>query len=109
MVQKTTEAPPPQPKTLTQIMAILGAQRAELAARYHLRELGVFGSYVRNEQHATSDLDILVAFELAPSFFTLLTLEDELSELLGLPVDLTVKSALRPHLGAHILREVVTV
>lgn len=95
--------------TLAEIRARLAAQRDALAARYHLSELGVFGSYVRGEQHAGSDVDILVAFTQTPSLFTLLALEDDLRDLLGLPVDLTVRSALRPHIGAQILREVVPV
>jgi predicted nucleotidyltransferase len=97
------------PQTLADIRAQLSSHRDDLAARYHLSELGVFGSYVRGEQHAGSDVDILVAFEVTPSLFTLLALEDELRDLLGLPVDIAVKSALRPHIGARILREVVTI
>lgn len=101
-------APPPAPvPTLAQLRTTLAPHRADLMARYHLRELGVFGSFVRNEQHAQSDIDILVAFEVTPSLFTLMALEDELHALLGLPIDLAVKSALRPHIEAAIMREVV--
>lgn len=97
------------PQTLADIRALLSAHRDALAVRYRLNELGVFGSYVRGDQHAGSDVDILVDFDVTPSLFTLLALEDELHELLGLPVDVAVKSALRPHIGAHILREVVAI
>lgn len=96
-------------RTLEQIIAVLATHRADLAERYYVSELGVFGSYVRGEQRLDSDIDILAAFSVTPSLFTLIALEDELSELLGLPVDLAVKSALRPHIGARILREVVAV
>lgn len=97
------------PLPLEQVLAILRTHRADLAARYHLSELGVFGSYVRGEQRQESDVDILVAFTVTPSLFTLSSLEDELRRLLNHPVDLVVKSALRPHIGAHVLREVVPV
>jgi len=97
------------PPTLAQIRATLEAHYAALPARYHLSELGVFGSYVRGEQRLDSDIDILVAFTVTPSLFTLVALEDELRALLGVPVDVAVKSALRPHIGARILREVVRV
>lgn len=91
------------------VYATLAAHRADLAKRYHLSELGVFGSFARGEQQPGSDIDVLVDFETTPSLFALIALEDELHSLLGLPVDLAVKSALRPHVGAHILREVVPV
>lgn len=97
------------PTTLAQIQAILAAHRDELTGRYHLSELGVFGSYVHGKQHASSDIDILVAFHITPSLFTLIALEDELRDLLGTNVDVAVKSALRPHIGVHILREVVPI
>lgn len=98
---------PPLP--LEQVLATLRTHRADLATRYHISDLGVFGSYVRGEQRPDSDVDILVAFTVTPSLFTLLRLEDELQALLDRPVDLAVRSALRPHLGARILREVVPV
>ena len=93
---------------LEHVLAILRRNRAELVQRYHLREIGIFGSYVRGEQQPTSDIDVLVDFDATPSLFSLVALEDELHALLGVPVDVTIKSALRPHIGAHILREVVT-
>lgn len=108
MVEKTTAVPTQSPD-LAHILSTLAAHRADLAARYHLSDLGVFGSYVRGEQRPESDIDILVAFTVTPSLFTLISLEDELRELLNHPVDLAVKSALRPQIGARILREVVPV
>lgn len=95
--------------TLSQIQALLAAHRDELVGRYHLSELGVFGSYVRGEQRVDSDVDILVSFAATPSLFSLIALEDELCNLLGLPVDVAVKSALRPHISSQILREVVMI
>jgi uncharacterized protein len=106
MQQKTAQTPPP---TLEQITATLVTHRANLAARYHLRELGVFGPYLRGEQRPDSDIDVLADFAVTPSLFTLTALEDELSDLLRAPVDLAVRSALRPHIGARILSEVVTI
>lgn len=102
----TTQAPA---HTLEQIIAILAEHRDDLASRYHLRSLGVFGSYVRGEQCPESDIDVLADFVVTPSLFTLTALEDELTALLGATVDLAVKSALRPHIGARILSEVLSV
>lgn len=59
----------------------------------------LFGSFIRNEQQANSDLDILVTFSKAPSLFKFIELEDYLSDLLGIKVDLVMKSALKPNIG----------
>jgi uncharacterized protein len=85
----------------------LRRQRDALAQRYHTESLGIFGSYVRNEQREGSDLDLLVTFSQTPSLFTLVALQDELSDLLGVPVDLVMKTSLKPRIGQRILREVV--
>jgi hypothetical protein len=81
----------------------------DLAQRYHVQTLGIFGSYVRYEQRQSSDLDILVSFTDPPSLFTFIALKNELTDLLGVNVDLVMRDALRPTIGAHILSEVVAV
>ena len=81
----------------------------ELRERYGVRAFWLFGSYARGEQKRRSDLDILVEFEAAPTFFEFIRLEHHLSELLGVKVDLVMKSALKPTIGRHILEEVVPV
>jgi len=80
-----------------------------LAERYKVKYLGVFGSYIRNEQKRTSDLDLLVEFYETPSLFQYIRFERYLSELLGVKVDLVMKDALKPAIGKHILKEVVQV
>jgi predicted nucleotidyltransferase len=81
----------------------------ELAEKYHVQTLEVFGSYVRNEQDPESDLDVLVTFEETPSLFTYIELENFLSDSLGVKVDLVMKTALKPRLGQRILNEAVPV
>ena len=80
-----------------------------LSEEYHVQSLGLFGSYVRQEQTPSSDLDVLVVFFEPPSFLQFIALEDYLSDLLGVQVDLVMREALKPHLGQYILQEVVTV
>ncbi len=74
-----------------------------------MSRLGLFGPYVRREQTEESDIDVLVEFE--PGFrFGLLTfceLENYLSDILGLKVDLVMKDGLKPHIGERILQEVI--
>lgn len=63
-------------------------------SRFGLNSVGIFGSYVRNESHSLSDLDILVSFKDSPSLLQLVQLENELSEALGRKVDLVSEGAL---------------
>ena len=96
-------------KNLADILKTLAAHKEELQKRYRVKELGVFGSVVRGEQKGTSDVDILVEFEKPIGFFTFLELEEYLSTLLGLKVDLVSKKALKPNIGRYILQEVIPV
>jgi len=98
-----------KPISLRRSMTILRKQMPELAKRYRVKSLGVFGSYVRNEQSRRSDLDILVEFEQAPDLFKFMDLEEYLARQLGVKVDLVPRRALKGEIGERILREVVTV
>ena len=97
----------PETWKVAEFMATLRAHRKELRERYDLRTIGVFGSYLHNAQKINSDLDILVEFEKPPSFFQFLRIEQFLSELLGVKVDLVMKESLKPNIGRHILQEIV--
>lgn len=103
----TTTAALPPTWPVTGIIERLQQHRPALAARYHIASIGVFGSYVHNAQHEGSDLDLLVTFSQTPGLFMLVQLQDELSSLLGLPVDLTMKDDLERRIGQRILGEVV--
>lgn len=81
----------------------------DLRQRYPIKYIGVFGSYLRGEQNVSSDLDILVEFNGSITLFGYARLEDELSDELGIRVDLVSKTALKPRISEHILAEVVIV
>jgi hypothetical protein len=94
---------------LSQIVEILKQHKDELRTKHGVKEIGIFGSYVREEEKERSDLDILVEFEpeARVSLLDFVELENYLSDLLGLKVDLVEKPALKPGIGKRILREVV--
>jgi predicted nucleotidyltransferase len=96
-------------KTLTEIKQILQAQKPYLAERYGVTEIGVFGSYVRDEQRPDSDVDILIELERPPriDLIDLVNLEYYLSDLLGVKVDVAIKENLKKRIGKRILNEVV--
>jgi hypothetical protein len=94
---------------LERIKKTLAAHREELTQKYKVKEIGVFGSVVRGEQKGTSDVDILVEFDEGARLGLLkfINLENYLSELLGVKVDLVMKSALKPRIGKHVVKETV--
>lgn len=94
---------------LSHLTDVLRRQLPFLAERYHVESLGVFGSHVRHEQRPDSDLDLLVTFSEPPSLLKFIELENYLTDLLGVKVDLVMKEALKPRIGKHILDEVVRV
>lgn len=93
------------------ILRVLKQIMPTLREKYKVKSIGVFGSYVRKEQRKKSDLDILVEFEEGAklSLLDISGLEIELSDLLGVKVYLVEKKNLKPHIGQHILGEVVYV
>jgi len=92
---------------LRRYMNALRRQLPMLRTRFHVRYLGVFGSYVHGTPRRGSDLDVLVEFSEQPSLFEFLELENRLSSLLGVKVDLVMKGTLKPLIGRRILAEVV--
>jgi predicted nucleotidyltransferase len=96
-------------KRLEHFQEILKREKVKLKERYKVKEIGIFGSYVRDEESKSSDLDILVDFDEVPSLFELVELQDYLSDMLKVKVDLVMKSGLKPRIGSRILREVVLI
>jgi len=95
-------------KTLAEIKNILEKHKTELKTKYGIKEIGIFGSYLREEQKEKSDLDVLIEFEpdAKMDLIKFVELEEHLSNLLEIKVDLVMKSGLKPRIGKHILREV---
>ena len=91
------------------IKQTLSQNLTRLKQQYQITQLGIFGSYVRGEATKNSDLDILVEFEPQVEFglITFCELENYLSEILSLKVDLVMKDSLKPNLSQNILQEVV--
>ena len=90
----------------TEIKQVLKDHLAELHSDYAVSEIGIFGSYVRNEQTPQSDVDILVQFSKPVGFVVFMQLEERLQELLGTKIDLVTRAALKPRIGERILKEV---
>jgi len=92
---------------LEEIKKILESHKAELREKYKIKEIGVFGSYVRGEQKKRSDIDILVEFDELPDLLRFIEIERYLEKLIHKKVDLIEKTGIRPELKDIILRETV--
>ncbi len=95
--------------SIAQISNILAKRLPELKKEYHLESLEIFGSRLRRDNRPESDIDILVSFSSTPSLLEFVRLKNNLSEILGLKVDLVMRDALKPHIGAKIMDEAVLV
>jgi len=89
------------------INEILRRTKNYLQLQFHVKQIGLFGSYLRNEQHEKSDVDILVEFEKGhKDFFNYLRLKSYLEEIMNASVDLVMKESVKPRLKDAILGQV---
>lgn len=96
-------------RTVSEIKDFLGKEKNGLLKNFGVKEMGIFGSYVRGEENSASDIDILVDFEKPIGLLKFIELEDNLSSALGTKVDLVSKKALKPKIGQHIMQELVKI
>ncbi len=93
-------------QTKEDIVKTLGENQAQLRA-LGVKRLGLFGSFVRGEQKADSDVDMLVEFERGQKTFDhFIQLSFFLEDMLGRSVELVTPEGLSPHIGPYILKEV---
>jgi hypothetical protein len=98
-----------KPRDLHDIEEILRSHLPSISRNFNVKYLGLFGSFVRNQQSEGSDLDVLVVFHESPTLLRFIELENYLSELIGIKVDLVMKEALKPRIGKRILEEVIDI
>jgi predicted nucleotidyltransferase len=89
------------------ILVRLGALKPQMAAQYKVRGIGLFGSFIREEQGGASDVDVLVDFKEEADLFDLVGLALFLEEELQREVDVVSKRALRAELRETVLQEAV--
>ena len=95
-------------KTREDILRILAREKRDLATQFKVRSLALFGSYARNEQRQDSDVDILV--DVDPSIgLEFVTLAERIEKLLGLPVELVSRGAIKPRYKKAIEQDLIYV
>ena len=90
-----------------EVLARLRSLKEELADRYDVREIGIFGSVARGENDAKSDIDLLVEFGPHADLITYIGLWQFLEESFGEKIDLVSKGGLRRELWDTVMRDVV--
>jgi hypothetical protein len=94
---------------LSQIQKNLKELEPILKDKFKVKKIGVFGSYVKNKQKESSDLDLLVEFSEPIGLFSFIGLENYLKKQLRLKVDLVMKDALKSRIKNGIIKETVYV
>ncbi len=94
--------------TKNEILEQLRTVKSELAERYAITQIGIFGSVARNEHRQTSDIDVVV--HMSPDLLKRVRLKAELEKLLGKEVDvIRYRNSMNPYLKARIDRDVIYV
>ena len=88
---------------------LLGQYKPEMQRRFGVRSLALFGSRAREQSHADSDIDMLVEFDGPATSARCFGLQFFLEDLLGGPVDLVTRQALRPQLRPFVERDAIHV
>ena len=93
-------------QTKANILGVIKTHHRQIKA-LGVKRLGLFGSYVRNEGSASSDVDFLVEFEAGQKTFdNFMQLSFLLEEILGRPVELVTSESVSPYFRPHIVNEV---
>ena len=93
-------------KDKAEVLRVIREKQPELARRFSVRRIGVFGSFVRGSASPESDVDILVELAI-PTFDHYMDLKFYLEEILNRPVDLVMAETVKPRLRPIIAKEVV--
>jgi uncharacterized protein len=91
------------------IIQKINSEMPNLREKYQVEKLGVFGSVVRGDNTAESDVDILVEFSAPVGFFHFIRLENYLTQILGKKVDLISLKALKAVIKEDVLKEAIYV
>lgn len=92
------------------ILNTIKTHKTELT-KFGIQNIGLFGSYVRNEQSKNSDIDILIDFDPdKENFDNFMAAYDYFEQLFkGEKVEIVTKNGLSSHIGPKILKEVLYV
>lgn len=92
-----------------QIIEIFTAHKDELAERFSVESIAIFGSVAKGAENPDSDIDILIRFKNTPGLFGFIDLKQYLETISGRTIDLVTENALKKQMRDDILKEAVLV
>ena len=92
-----------------EVLGLLRKHKATLTRRFGVTDIALFGSFARNENVESSDIDILVRFDGPATSRRYFSVQFYIEDLVGRPVDLVTDKALRVELRPAVEREAVHV
>ena len=96
------------PKSREEILNLLSQNKSNLENRFKVRRMALFGSYARGDQQSESDVDILVDIDASVGL-DFVTLAEQIEQLLGLPVELVSRRAIKPSKLKYIEQDLIYV
>jgi uncharacterized protein len=96
-------------RNTSEMLDTLRSMRHELAERYHVRSIGIFGSYSKKHQTEQSDLDLVVEFDQPIGMMAFVHLKNLIADRLDIKVDLVTPDGLHPLIRDQVMHEVVYV
>ena len=90
------------------ITKALKDNKVDLATRYHLTSIGIFGSFTREDFHDDSDIDILIEYD-QPIGIEFIDLAEELEKILNRKVDLVSRNGIKPKYFEEIQKDLIYV
>jgi predicted nucleotidyltransferase len=95
-------------KTREEILSLLTRNKSELESKFKVRRMALFGSYARGDQQSGSDVDILV--DIDPSVgLEFVTLAEQIEQMLGIPVELVSRRAIKANKLKYIEQDLIYV
>ncbi len=95
-------------QTKEQILAILREYKKRNAQKYGIEDIGIFGSYARDEAKKNSDVDVFIQLKYS-NLFLLSQIRIELEELLGIKTDIIqLRDKMNKYLKNNIIKEAIS-
>lgn len=94
---------------LEQIKQKIGDRKNYLRESFGVEEIGIFGSFARNEATKDSDLDMLVTLKEPIGYFRFFELEKYIKSIIGRNIDLATKEAIKPVIRQNIMKDLVLI
>jgi uncharacterized protein len=95
--------------TRQEVIARLRSLKEEIATRYDVREIGIFGSVARGDDDQKSDIDLLVEFGPDADLITFIGLWQYLEDVFGTKIDLVSNGGMRSEMRDTVIRDLVLV